>query len=137
MKVRSGISLRARHQLAFPAQGNRFHLTTAIVIVDFQAAHFTKRCNGARSGRSRYSPLAWVPGFAEKNITDLIAFTTDQLTLPLGGLLIALFAGWVMRRSSTAEELALNPRVYSLWRWLIRYVVPVALLLVFVLGVAE
>lgn len=86
---------------------------------------------------SSIRPLAWLPGVADKNITDAIGFLTDQVTLPLGGLLIACFAGWVMARQSTAEELALSPGVYRLWRFLIRTLAPLAVLVMMVLGITE
>ena len=86
---------------------------------------------------SAITPLAWLPGFTDKNFTDAIGFLTDQLTLPVGGLLIAVFAGWVMQRQSTAEELALSPRIYGIWRCLIRYIAPVAVLVMLLLGLVE
>jgi len=85
---------------------------------------------------AKVTPLAWLPGFADKNVTDAIGFLTDQLTLPIGGLLIAIFAGWMMQRSSTDEELALSPNIYGVWRFLIRYVAPVAVFMILVMGVA-
>lgn len=86
---------------------------------------------------SSIRPLAWLPGVADKNITDAIGFLTDQVTLPLGGLLISVFAAWVMRRSSTEKELSLSNTVYSLWRVAIRYVAPAAVFLILVMGIAE
>lgn len=62
-----------------------------------------------------------------KTFFDLIDFLAANIMLPLGGLLIAVFAGWVMRRSSTEDELALPERSYSLWRFVIRYITPVAI----------
>ena len=86
---------------------------------------------------SSIKPLAWLPGLENKNITDVISFLTDQITLPVGGLLIALFAGWVMARQSTVEELGLSPRIYGLWRFLVRTVAPLAVLVMMVLGITE
>jgi NSS family neurotransmitter:Na+ symporter len=52
--------------------------------------------------------------------------------LPLGGLLIAIFAGWYLSRSSSVDELAMGDGFkYKLWRMLIRYITPVAVALVF------
>jgi NSS family neurotransmitter:Na+ symporter len=82
-------------------------------------------------------PLSWLPGFADKNLTDVIGVLTDQVTLPVGGLLIAIFAGWIMQRSSTFEELGLSPKVYGIWRFLIRYIAPVAVLLMLIMGITE
>lgn len=63
---------------------------------------------------------------------DLFDYATANVLLPLGGLLIAIFAGWVLTRKSSHDELALKGAfAYKLWRLLIRYVAPVAVLLVF------
>ena len=48
--------------------------------------------------------------------------------LPLGGLLISVFAAWIMTRESSRGELGLaNGMGYTLWRALVRYVTPVAI----------
>lgn len=63
---------------------------------------------------------------------DLFDFVTANVLLPLGGLLIAVFAGWVLSRGSSMDELAMGERLgYRLWRFLIRYVAPVAVAVVF------
>jgi NSS family neurotransmitter:Na+ symporter len=47
--------------------------------------------------------------------------------LPLGGLLIAIFAGWIMSRESTMDELGLpQGPVFQTWRFLVRFVCPIA-----------
>ena len=49
--------------------------------------------------------------------------------------MIALSAGWIMRRESTHDELAMeNQTLFSVWHFLIRYIVPPAVLMVFILG---
>ncbi len=63
---------------------------------------------------------------------DNLDFVTSNIMLPLGGLGITLFAGWVMARISTADEL--DPAVgpwYRVWRFLARFVAPVAVVVVF------
>jgi NSS family neurotransmitter:Na+ symporter len=60
---------------------------------------------------------------------------TNNIMLPLGGLFIAVFAGWVMCRNSTAEELGGAGLVYKTWRVLARFVVPVGILFVFLKAV--
>ncbi len=62
---------------------------------------------------------------------DNIDYLSNNVFLPLGGLAIVVFAGWVMARNSTADEL--DPaagRGYRVWRWTARYVAPVAVALV-------
>ena len=43
--------------------------------------------------------------FFKGNWFDNIDYLTSNIMLPLGGLLITIFAGWVMCRNSTADEL--------------------------------
>lgn len=72
--------------------------------------------------------LSAIPLLAEKDIFELIDFIISNLMLPLNALLIALFAGWVLSKSSTLEELQLPDNwSYRYWRFSIRYIAPVAI----------
>lgn len=68
-----------------------------------------------------------------KTFFDLLDYLTSNIMLPLGGLFIAVFAAWVMKASSTADELALpeNGMAHTSWRFLVRFVTPVAVIIVF------
>jgi len=67
-----------------------------------------------------------------KTFFDLLDYLTANIMLPLGGLFIAVFAAWVMREADVREELAMVNRVgYRLWRFLVRYVTPVCVVIVF------
>jgi NSS family neurotransmitter:Na+ symporter len=68
--------------------------------------------------------------FLAGTIFDNIDYLTSNIMLPLGGLLITVFAGWLMCRNSTADELGGSGAVYKVWRLLARYVAPVGILLV-------
>lgn len=63
---------------------------------------------------------------------DFVDFMTEGLLLPLGGLLVAIFAGWIVSRNMLTSELG-EGNVMNVWRFLIRWFVPpfVALVLVF------
>ena len=62
---------------------------------------------------------------------DLLDFITSNLMLPLGGILIALFAGWLMSAENTKAELQIaNPTLYASWQALVRYIAPVAVFIV-------
>lgn len=73
--------------------------------------------------------------FYKGTVFDNLDHLTNNIMLPLGGLFIAVFAGWIMARNSTAEELGGVGLVYRLWRLLARYVVPVGILFVFLKAV--
>ena len=75
---------------------------------------------------------------AGKNFNDVMDYFSNQILLPLGGLFIAIFAGWGMKKEATRDELSsLGATTYKLWHFLIRFVVPPAILVIFVMGVIE
>jgi NSS family neurotransmitter:Na+ symporter len=81
---------------------------------------------------SDVKPLSMIPVFAESTIFDLLDYLTANIMLPLGGLLIAVFAAWLMKRDSSVDELAMGDGFfYRLWRILVRYITPVAVVIVF------
>jgi len=69
--------------------------------------------------------------FLAGTLFDNLDFLTSNIMLPLGGLLITVFAGWIMCANSTSEELGGAGRLYRAWRFLARWVAPVAVILVF------
>ena len=73
--------------------------------------------------------------FLRGTIFDNLDYLTINIMLPLGGVLIVVFAGWVMCRNSTADELGGTGTLYKLWRVLARYVAPIGILFVFLKAV--
>ncbi|MCA1791571.1 MAG: sodium-dependent transporter, partial [Thioalkalivibrio sp.] len=72
----------------------------------------------------------------DMGVLDLLDYLTANILLPLGGFLIALFVGWRMTERSVQSELRLKfGFVHSLWYFLIRYVAPIAILVVFLRAV--
>ncbi|WP_404840902.1 sodium-dependent transporter [Alkalilimnicola ehrlichii] len=68
------------------------------------------------------------------NIFDLLSWTTGQLLLPLGGILIALFAGWKLSQPSLREELPMSEDLFTAWLVAVRVVAPIAVLIVLLNG---
>ncbi|RCL45738.1 MAG: sodium-dependent transporter [Candidatus Thioglobus sp.] len=67
-----------------------------------------------------------------KTVFDCLDYLTFNIMLPLGGLLIALFVGWVMREQAVREEINLQQEmVYQVWRVLLKYFTPIGLVVVF------
>ncbi len=67
-----------------------------------------------------------------KTFFDLMDYLTANIMLPLGGLCIALFAGWVMAQDNVKTELNFKKLwVFKSWVVLIKYVSPVAVAIVF------
>ncbi len=64
-------------------------------------------------------------------IFDLLDTMTSKLMMPLAGFLIALFAGWIMKQAHVEQEIGLTGGMFTLWFNVVRYVSPVAILLIF------
>ena len=72
------------------------------------------------------------------NVNDTMDYFSNQVLLPVGGMLIAIFAGWIIRKEHSRDELTtLNAVGFQVWHFLIRFVVPPALLIIFVRGISE
>ena len=69
--------------------------------------------------------------FENKNFFDTLDFVTANLMLPLGGLFIAIFAAWLMSENSTRDELNTYGFIYELWHFLVKYITPIAVIIVF------
>ena len=69
------------------------------------------------------------------NFNELTEALYDKLLLPLAGLLVALFTGWVMKREHSEAELGSDASGYALWRWLTRFIVVPAVAVILVTGI--
>jgi len=68
----------------------------------------------------------------DKTFFDILDYLTANVMLPLGGLSIAIFAGWVMSKENSASELQLkSPVLFNSWLFLVKFVSPVAVIIVF------
>jgi NSS family neurotransmitter:Na+ symporter len=64
-------------------------------------------------------------------IFDTLDKLTSTIMLPLGGLLMAIFAGYFMKKQHSKEELDLGTHTYSLWRVANNAIAPAAICAVF------
>ncbi len=83
-------------------------------------------------------PLSFLPGFERRTFFDSIDWLTSNLGLTIGGLISAVFAGWVMSRAATSDELELRPEtpLFRLWRFLLRWPVPAVILILIAVAFA-
>jgi NSS family neurotransmitter:Na+ symporter len=80
---------------------------------------------------SDVSPLGWLEGFENDNFFDLIDAAINKVLLPVSGLFIALFVGWKIPTVVSEDNFKDAPdAVFKAWLFLIRYVVPLALLVI-------
>ena len=79
------------------------------------------------------TPLAMFERFEGKTLFDLLDFATANVMMPLSGLFVALFVGWFMSRQAGEDELGLgNGLAYKGFMFVLRFVTPAAVLVVFV-----
>lgn len=73
--------------------------------------------------------------FFGKTIFDLLDFSASNILLPLGGLLIVVFVGWVMKSAEVKDELSngglLKIRLFGFFRFVIKFIAPVAIAIIF------
>ena len=63
---------------------------------------------------------------------DMMDYLTSNIMLPLGGLLLAIFAAWLMKRQSCVDELGMGDGIaYKCWYFTVRYIAPVGVLIIF------
>ena len=63
-----------------------------------------------------------------------IDFVPNQVMLPLGGLLIAMFVAWVLPASDSEDELGLSSGLFKLWYGLLKYIAGPAVLIILITG---
>jgi neurotransmitter:Na+ symporter, NSS family len=81
---------------------------------------------------SGFRPLSRFAVFHDSTLFDLLDYLTANIMLPLGGLMITVFAAWIMSRESSVDELGMGDRFfYPLWRMLVRYVTPLCIVIIF------
>ena len=65
------------------------------------------------------------------NFFDFTDFLTNQIMLPLGGIFIAVFVGWVMKKKDVLDELQIEDGIiFKSWFFVIRFVAPVMVAMV-------
>ncbi len=124
--------------------------TSAISLMEPAVAWVVEKFNRTRAQAAvMIGLLIWASGFGTAlsfniladfkflrgTIFDNLDYLTINIMLPLGGVLIVVFAGWVMCRNSTSDELGSSGTVFKLWRVLARFVAPIGILFVFLKAV--
>ncbi|MEJ2760302.1 MAG: sodium-dependent transporter, partial [Gammaproteobacteria bacterium] len=66
---------------------------------------------------------------------DVFDILTSDFLLPLGGLLIAVFAVWRLSREAAAEEMNVGRIAFRVWYFFARYVAPIGVTLIFLQAV--
>ncbi|MEH6518253.1 MAG: sodium-dependent transporter [Halioglobus sp.] len=82
-------------------------------------------------------PLGALKIFEDQGILDTFDTVLGKIMMPLTGVFVAIFAGWVANKEIFSEEFNFsNPRLFSIWHFLIRFVCPPSLLYILYLGIS-
>jgi NSS family neurotransmitter:Na+ symporter len=68
------------------------------------------------------------------NFFGILDGLTSKIMLPLGGLLMAIFTGYIVKKKIVMDELRMGPIKFNSWLILIKYIAPIAVTLIFVHG---
>ncbi|MTI15116.1 sodium-dependent transporter [Sansalvadorimonas verongulae] len=129
-------------------------LSSAISLVEPTVAWVVERFSIGRAAATvAYCILVWLFGLGTvfsfnewsgesaqlfgMTFFEFIDYLTANITLPLGGLLIAVFAGWTMKRSHIYKELNIPLGAFNLWRAMCRVVAPICVLTIFYFSTIE
>ncbi|HIE01272.1 MAG TPA: sodium-dependent transporter [Thiotrichaceae bacterium] len=82
---------------------------------------------------SDIKPLSLFARFEDKTLFNLIDYLTTNIMLPLGGLFIAIFVAWIMKRHIVSDEFKSSPNRlgFRVLYFLLRYITPLGIGLVF------
>lgn len=81
---------------------------------------------------STWHPLGFIERFSSASLFEVLDYLTANIMMPLGGLLLAVFAGWRLPGSALAQELKLtSPMLFKMFLWLLRLVAPLSIFAIF------
>ena len=72
--------------------------------------------------------------FFDMTFFDLLDTLTSKVMLPLGGLMMAIFVGFIVKKNIVAAELSLSTFIFDSWRFILRFIAPIAVTLIFING---
>jgi NSS family neurotransmitter:Na+ symporter len=80
---------------------------------------------------SEWRPLASFERYADFGYFEILDYLTANIMMPLTGLLLAVFVGWLVKPAAIEEQLQMkNPVLFRAWFWLLRWVAPVSIALI-------
>ncbi|WP_339339821.1 sodium-dependent transporter [uncultured Oceanicoccus sp.] len=122
-------------------------ITSGVALLEPATSWLSQRCRWWRPAAAIVTVLVvWLLGLATifsfniwqhidifgMSLFGLLDFVSANLLLPIGGLLIAVFVGWIMRKEVLRDQLDIESwQIFSLWHWLLRYIAAPGVLVVF------
>ncbi len=124
-------------------------ITSSISLLEPAVAWVVEKGGFSRAkGAILVGALAWFVGLGSAFSTNIWAgftvlggltffglmdYVANNIMLPVGGVLIVLFAGWKLEQKTVDEQMAGDLRFLPVWRVLVRFVAPLAVSVIFVL----
>jgi neurotransmitter:Na+ symporter, NSS family len=71
----------------------------------------------------------------DRTFFDFVDFITSSLMMPIGALFVSLFAGYHYSKKISQAELDSSPFIFKVWFTLIRYVAPIAIIIILIRGI--
>ena len=122
-------------------------ITSAISLLEPAIAFFVEQYNVKRTRIAfTLGAFCWILGigsvfsfniwsefhiFGDKTIFDFVDWFTQAIMLPLGGVLIALFTGFVIPKTVIGEQLGISEGVkYWIWQALICVIAPISVMFI-------
>ncbi|MEM1154999.1 MAG: sodium-dependent transporter [Pseudomonadota bacterium] len=85
-----------------------------------------------------FTPLDFIPQMQGRTVFSILDFVTSNLVLPLNALMIALLAGLVIDQGRMRADIAMKTATaWSLWRFSMRFVAPLAITAMFIVNLLE
>ena len=82
---------------------------------------------------SEWRPLAGFERFADFGYFEILDYLTANIMMPLCGLLLAIFTGWMIKPEAIQDQLQIkNPALFRTWFWLLRWVAPISIALILI-----
>ena len=137
------ISLLFFIALAFAA------ITSAVSILEPAVMYLVERKNVSRK-KATYSIsfVAYILGifvllsntnefsttltFRDKNLFDWFDFISSAILLPLGGMIVSIFIGFVLDKEVSKNAIIphIGETYYKIWLFIIRYIAPISIILI-------
>lgn len=126
-------------------------LSSAVSLLEVAVAYFIRKFSWSRQKASLLiggiifllgipsslgiGPLSHITFFG-KDILDSMDFIASNVFLPIGGLIIALFVGWGWKKSDALTDSDFGDTALGqAWIFSLRYLAPIAILLIFLVSV--
>jgi len=84
---------------------------------------------------NEWSDLAFI---GDLNFLDSMDYLANQFLMPIGGMMVAIFAGWFLKPNLALDEFSnVQLKVFHVWRFFIRYISPTLVAAVFIYQLAS